>query len=84
MAIPPKTQPPPMSPPKPTSAMPSNPPQSPPKVHHIPSKSVPNNSPFSSNLPSGTQLQDHILTKARSAEIKSSRPANLILNVYPY
>lgn len=79
---PPKGQVPPMSPPKSVQGMPSIPPNSPPKAHHIPSKSAPINSLLPLGPPSSTApLQDHMLIKARSADLKTSRPPNLSLNV---
>jgi hypothetical protein len=55
------------------------PPTSPPKGH-MPSKSVPSASPLYA-VQSITPLQEHILTKARSTDLKASRPPNLTLNV---
>src|SRR5277367_6373650 len=75
-----KPQPPPMSPPHSTSAMP--PPTSPTKGH-ISSKSVPNNAPLSL-VPLHATSQEHILIKARSTELKSSRAPHLTLNVFFY
>jgi hypothetical protein len=71
---------PPLSPPKIAPALPPIPPNSPAKGH-IPSKSVPNNSLLTTAPTSNTPLSDHILTKARSADLKSTRPPNLTLNV---
>jgi len=77
----PKSHPPPMSPPKSTSAVP--PPTSPTKGH-ISSKSVPNNAPLSVT-PLNAPSQEHMLMKARSSELKSSRAPHLTLNVFlPY
>ena len=73
-----KPQPTAMSPPKVTSAAP--PPISPTKGH-MPSKSVPNNSALSVT-PLRAFSQDHVLTKARSTELKSSRAPHLTLNVF--
>jgi hypothetical protein len=69
---------PPLSPPKSATVIPSIP--SSPTKGHMPSKSVPNNTPLSS-VPLAAPSQDHVLTKARSTDLKSSRPPNLTLNV---
>jgi hypothetical protein len=77
-----KQQAPPLSPPKSVLGMPPIPANSPTKGHHVPSKSAPNNSPLPAfPLGSTAPLQDHALMKARSTELKSSRPPNLTLNV---
>jgi len=77
-----KPQAPPLSPPKSVLGMPPIPPNSPTKGHHVPSKSAPNNSPLpTAPVSSSAPLQEHTLMKARSTELKSSRPPNLTLNV---
>lgn len=55
------------------------PPTSPPKGH-MPSKSVPSATPLYAVQPIAP-LQEHVLTKARSTDLKASRPPNLTLNV---
>jgi hypothetical protein len=85
--------PPPMPPPNtlPSKSTVSNSPQPPPSLPFIPpsspatshvSKSVPVNPP-ASTLPSATAFNDQALTKARSTELKTSRPPNLTLTVRP-
>jgi hypothetical protein len=83
-AYPHKAQAPPLSPPKSVLGMPPIPPTSPTKSQHIPSKSAPINSPLPGPpLSSTAPIQDHMLIKARSADLKTSRAPNLTLNVEP-
>jgi hypothetical protein len=65
-----------------TSVLPLPPvvPSTSPSKGHISSKSVPSASPLYA-VPSITPLQEHVLTKARSTDLKASRPPNLTLNV---
>jgi len=67
------------SPPRPPPTLPVMPPSSPPKGPVL-SKPVPVNL-TPSNIPGVIPFYDHVLTKARSTELKSSRPPNLILTV---
>jgi len=67
------------SPPRPPPTLPAKPPSSPPKGQ-VSSKSIPLN-PSPSNIPGVIPFNDHVPTKARPTELKSSRPPNLILTV---
>ena len=67
------------SPPRHPPTLPVLPPSSPP-TGQVSSKSVPVN-PSPSNIPGVIPFNDHVPTKARSTEFKSSRPPNLILTV---